>query len=155
MAALVLGVYGLLRTSELAQGDKLSKDNNHRLLLVKNIKIISETHFILTIRASKTDPYQMGADVHYFANRTATCPISALKPLLAHQQDTFLPLLALDDTKPFSTSTLIKCIRVLIQQVEKKHQLGLDHNNFSGYSLRRGGATSLYEAGLSETTIKT
>ena len=155
-AALVLGVYGLLRTSELAQDVKRSKSSeDNRLLLVNNIRIISDTHFILTIRASKTDPYQMGADIHYFANNTPTCPVKALKPILQRQRDACLPLLALSDTTPVTTKTLIQCIRVLIIQVERKYKLGLEHNNFSGYSLRRGGATSLYEAGMSETTIKT
>jgi hypothetical protein len=155
-AALVLGVYGLLRTSELAQDIQRSKSNDdNRLLLVNNINVISDTHYILTIRASKTDPYQMGADIHYFANNTPTCPINAIKPLLLHQKDSCLPLLALSDNKPLTTKVLIQGIRLLIKSVEAKHKLGLEHNNFSGYSLRRGGATSLYEAGLSETTIKT
>ena len=178
-AALVLGVYGLLRTSELAQNTKdsslplptatsssssssssssassSSSSYDYRLLLVSNIKVISDSHFILTLRASKTDPYKMGADIHYFANHSTTCPLLAIKPLLAHQKESWLPLLALSDGKPLTTTLLIQSIRLLIIQVEKTYKLGLDHNMFSGYSLRRGGATSLYEAGLSETTIKT
>jgi hypothetical protein len=87
-ASLVLGVYGLLRTSELAQEVKRaaaynktpsqSQTSSHdeRLLLVNNVKLISDTHFILVIRASKTDPYRMGAEVHYFANHTDTIEIT-------------------------------------------------------------------------------
>ncbi len=156
-AALVLGVYGLLRTSELVQADtnKHSIDDS-RLLLVNNIKLISPLHFILNLKASKTDPYRLGADIHYFANNTPTCPIAALTPILDHHKgDACQPLFALSDGKPLTSKRLIQYIRVLIKSVELEHQLGLDHNNFSGYSLRRGGATSLYAAGMSETTIKT
>ena len=88
-------------------------------------------------------------------NICLTCPITAIKPILSHQNDPCLPLLALSDGKPLTTKSLIQCIRLLIIKVERKHKLGLQYDNFSGYSLRRGGATSLYAAGMSETTIKT
>ena len=75
----VLGIYGMMRLGELLPSPKESHD---RILSDHSIRWISpNTHFILHLDVSKTDPFRQGVDTYFFADSSDRCPVTAIQSL--------------------------------------------------------------------------
>jgi hypothetical protein len=82
------------------------------------------------------------------------CPIKAIRRMLADHTPTtiatrLIPLFMVPNTQsPMTTTYLAQSLRVILAA------LGVDANNYSLHSLRRGGATSAFNAGVNHVKIQ-
>ena len=103
----------------------------------------ADDHFRVFLPASKTDVFRLGVHVHLTANESDTCPIAALSAMLEDRSDDMTaesPLFQLEGA-PMTRTSLLRGMKVLLLAA------GLDPAKYSGHSLRKGGAQSLYDAG--------
>jgi len=147
-AVLVCGVFGLMRLGELLGPNSLAWSN---------VSKISDEHFQLTLPSSKTDPYRLGVAINFFKTDSAVCPVAALANLqarwpkdLPHNGNLFM----MSDRTVLKRKAFSVMLQTRIDQLEKIWKTGLSGQRFSGHSLRRGGATSLWLRGVSDAMIQ-
>jgi hypothetical protein len=144
-AMLCTGVYGLFRSGELAPESKTTKG----FLRLRDLSRDSKGHYRIFLAASKTDIWRVGVHVHILANGSSTCPVRALDAMLKNRDTTDLdaPLFSFDGIHPVTRTQLLKGMKIWLDKA------GLNPDHYSGHSLRKGGAQSLYEAGVSDSQI--
>ena len=137
-AALACGVFGLFRCGEL------TIDSSHESFLPRSaLTEIGLDHYRIHLVASKTDIFP-GADAHLVANGSSTCPVAALRALLALPRDPpSAPLFRMANVKPLSRTSLLKFMSSLLRAC------GIDPQGYAGHSMRRGGAQALFGSGVS------
>ena len=96
---------------------------------------------------SKTDPFRQGTNV-IIGNKHA---IQYMIAYLQHRQQRLdrQPLFVGDNGQPLTASALVKRTQSLIQRANIPNA-----HLFLGHSFRKGGATSLHEAGHPDSLIK-
>ncbi len=150
-AALVLGVFGLLRLGELLS-EKPLRDQD---FTARGANLVE-----MFLRASKTDPYRHGCVIKFFRTNTPVDPVAALEQLQQRRpaglggRDALTATFTLSNGKVLSRALLTKFLRTLVFKVESRYNLGLNAQHFAGHSLRRGGATSLALRGVSADVIR-
>ena len=144
-AALCTGIYGLFRSGELAPSSKNSKD----FLRLRDLNRDSKGHYRIFLAASKTDIWRVGVHVHILGNGSSTCPVRALDAMLKDRDlsKPDAPLFSVDGTTPLTRTQLLKGMKILLDKA------GLEPSRYSGHSLRKGGAQTLYEAGIPDSQI--
>jgi len=144
-AMLCTGVYGLFRSGELAPPSKKSRD----FLRVRDLHRDSKNHYRIFLAASKTDIWRVGVHIHILGNGSSTCPIRAIDAMLKDRDlsDPDAPLFSVDGVTPVTRYQLLRSMRKILSKA------GLKPSNYSGHSLRKGGAQTLYEAGISDSQI--
>lgn len=149
LAALSVGVYGLMRSGELAvksRTDKMEPEN----LLTRSAITWENNKFTVHLAVSKTDPFRQGTDITIYSNDSATCPYRALRKVWnrAPIQLPSAPLFQHLDGTALHYSQLNVAIKNLAAT------LGLNPRSFTGHSMRIGGATSLAMRGYSQNVIQ-
>lgn len=139
-ASMCLGTYGLLRMGEFA---RLASSSPYPT--GSDFKRVDKEHYTFHLPESKTDPFRLGVDIHVFANGSRTCPVNAMRAIGADGRDPDAPLFQLSDGSPLSSAFLNKWIRYLFRE---------SNTPFTGFSFRRGGATSLAVAGVPDHMIR-
>jgi hypothetical protein len=158
-AVMCMGVHGLFRLGELLPPPASGKG-----LLMEDLKWVDheESHATVRLRTSKTDPYGKGAHVHLFATGCDTCPIAALKEMLTAQREMKVPMAAKTPLLAMNAvlrvprkEAMISVMKKAVAAVAREHpDMGLESKDFSGHSLRRGGATSLALRGVRESVLR-
>jgi integrase len=148
-AVMVLAVFGLLRLGEIAQA---AKSSYYPKVGMFAFDPMDRTHLRYHLPGSKNDPWRLGATIHYTASGSAVCPIDVTKSL-AHTwaaSDPSAPAFPDANGRPMSKRTVLTVLENLLKRA------GLsDTDQFSGHSFRKGGAQSLYDAGVPLADIKT
>ena len=170
-AAATLATYGLLRMGEFTvQANHLSsgggmKVNAFKVLTLQQIKLFradstvvnlhhtnqydSVSYMSITLRISKTDPFRKTVTIHVGNQVPVQAMLRYLKvhPLL---QSTSAPLFVQSQLVhlPLTRDIMIEVTRKLLKL------LGYDDTQFHGHSFRKGGATSLAKAGVSDSVIQ-
>lgn len=142
-AAFTVGFFGLFRKSEL-----LAIKWRHIVEIPNGVKIL--------VPISKTDPNSRGMWVFLSARVDMLCLVKAIRGLLSFwtspekADDHFVFLTARDTcvSKALSASAFVKRIKKWTKF------LGLDPKEYSGHSLRRGGATALLRARASPEEVQ-
>lgn len=160
-AAFTMATYALLRAGEFTSStstsnillwrDIIFKDENNLTLQTTSFNAIhNSTQYIIHLRKSKTDIERQGAFVRVAA------PI-AVKALLSLTQRMQFPLNSMKPVfsasysmEPLSRQQLVNELRFKLRQIN--HPINPMH--YSGHSFRRGGASSLLEAGVSHELIQ-
>lgn len=156
-AAMWLGTCGLLRAGEFTVKPSTQHvlklqhltyhdaQNNQLNAACLNGQVPS--YMRLHIERSKTDPFRKGCDV-------VISNAHAIEYMLAYLQRrnqwlSRMPLFVGDDGQPLTAAALVKFTQSLIDraQIPNSHL-------FLGHSFRKGGATSLHEAGYPDSLIK-
>jgi integrase len=109
------------------------------------------THVILTLPASKTDPFRKGISITIAAAPgRPSCPVTALKNLFTEIPNRLptAPLFENPDGKPLSYTSFITAIRSALESA------GLNPKLYAGHSFRRGAATEAAAAGYSDYEIQ-
>ena len=145
-AAIATAVSGLFRIGELTVTRMKSADEQRRLRL-SNLGW-KGAYFDVTLLASKTDPFREGVTVHVLH------PIAVrAMALYLTQRSTALQsgsfLFADGHGQPLSRSALLAATKAFLSKA------GVPTSGYSGLSFRRGGATSLANAGVPDRLIKT
>lgn len=153
-AILVVGVYGLLRLGEVT-GQSLRERNaslavKREPMKRKHLEWVSDSHFRIFIPASKTDLFSEGVTVDYYENGSATCPIAAMSAV--HPRGTEgdnSPLFTKDrSSKPWTRTNIVEGLKTKLKSI------GEHGKDYSGHSLRRGGAQTLFDAGVPHWLIQ-
>lgn len=144
MAAVVVGVYGLLRASEVvAKAGVVS-------LRRRDVRF-EDASVKLSLRASKTDYFRQGVCVLLFGNSTNSCPVRWLQRALDAATDKRPDAAVFQGSggSPVSYQHLLAFIKHLATKA------GLPDLAFGCHSMRIGGATSLAAMGCDMHTIRT
>jgi hypothetical protein len=151
-AALVLGFFGLLRKSSLLLRSASAKPDS--CLVRGDVINLSVDSFVLLVRNSKTIQFgQRVLQIPYVACVDANlCPVRAL---LTHLTTSRLPA----DSSLFAFVSAGRRYVLLQSEFVAKLRagisiLGLNPMSYSGHSLRRGGCTLGFAAGLSVVDLK-
>lgn len=142
---LTLAFFGLLRIGEYCDSG----------IRVKHIRVF-RWGIALTIPFSKTSTEPVTIRIAARGDDDLLCPASALctyisflHPTLLLLPSTPLYLKYSDSIEPYPAGTFEHRIRYFAQ-----HVLQRDPSRYGGHSLRRGGATALYVAGVPEVSIQ-
>lgn len=135
-AAVTCAFFGLLRVGEYT----------NKNLLLKHVTFTDEGT-ILSIPYSKTDLRPV--DVRLAIRSDELCPTRALRHYLSflHAADGNTPLFVGDRGGALTDRLFIAQLKLAAAWV------GLDPSHIAGHSLRRGGCTALFLAGVSEAFI--
>jgi site-specific recombinase XerD len=105
---------------------------------------------LVTLDQSKTDPFRKGCTVRVYANGGVACPFTAFHEYMARVKSrrNHQPVFVHQDGR--------KVERQWVTNQLRKHlgALGYDPYQYAGHSFRKGGATSLAEAGVPDSLIK-
>lgn len=145
-ALLCTGVYGLFRLGEITV-----KNGSSQPLTMESYTRVSDDHRSIHLAASKTDIAREGVTIHLYRNGSASCPVAALDAMFALKihKVSDAPLFPNDNGKPFTFDAAVSSMRDLLTRG------GVSIAGFSGHSLRKGGAQSLFEAGVCDQDIAT
>jgi hypothetical protein len=156
-AAFCLAFAGFLRVSEFTWTDYTPNNQLEfaRWHLTWRSVDIQTDRLLLTIPASKTDPFRQGVTLTISPASDSACPLVAIRNLLAlnmagqqpNQFDPLQPLFVRPNNQPFSRDYVVRCLRLCLT-----HRGITGH--YSGHSFRRGAATSARLAGLTDHEIQ-
>jgi hypothetical protein len=157
-AAFCLAFAGFLRVGEFTWTEHPDPSNPlefARWHLTWRSVDIQPDRLLLTIPASKTDPFRQGVTLTISPASDPACPLVAIRNLLAlnmagqqpNQFDTLQPLFVRPNNQPFSRDYVVRCLRLCLT-----HRGITGH--YSGHSFRRGAATSARLAGLTDHEIQ-
>ena len=147
-AASLLCFFGFLRLGEITVPTDTGFDEGAHLTFndisvdcIENPQVIR-----VRIKASKTDPFRVGADIFMGRTDNDLCPVAAV---LAFRGPGPGPLFRFSDGKPLTRSRLVAKLKESIQTA------GVNCAPYSGHSFRSGAATTAARQGIGDATIKT
>lgn len=146
-AMVTLGVYGLLRCGELVS-DAFDPSHFPRFRHWSLLEGGTIGRFHLAL--SKSDVFSHGTYVYVAANFSDTCPVTAVQAMVLLAPFKWYPespLFTFDGIHPLSRSIFLSNVRKLFGPITSPLDI-------SGHSFRRGGAQSLYDAGVPIQTIR-
>jgi hypothetical protein len=143
-AAMVIGLYGLLRASEYIHKAP------YGCILLRCHVTFGDGFVTLHLSQSKTDVFREGVDVVLHANGGPLCPVRWLRYAMAcaPRKDANAPVFQLPSGGPITYTAYQSFISNLCRAT------GLAPGRFSSHSLRSGGATSLMALGFPPTTVQ-
>jgi hypothetical protein len=161
-AAFCLAYAGFLRIGEFTWSET---SRTHGLeefarwhLTRRSVQIVQQNQYLLvTLPASKSDYYREGVTITLASAPDQACPVQAMIDLfqLCPTYGGNNPLFARwpenqwDTREAFTREFVTTSLRRLLTQA------GVNPDNYSGHSFRKGAATDARTAGLSEEEIKT
>jgi hypothetical protein len=143
VAALAIGVYGLMRAGEFT-----SKGAGY---ILRRADVCWHKHkVVITLRESKTDIFRQGVDISLFKNGSRTCPHRLLKGAWDTSADKrpSAPLLQNGNGSPFTYKALHSTMKSVCRALGYSGTIGT-------HSLRIGGATTLAMLGYPAHVIRT
>lgn len=135
-ATCTLGYFGFLRAAEFTVPN-LASFSPLVHLTVQDIAVdapSSPSCMRIKIKASKTDPFRKGSDVHISRGRQPLCAVHTMMAYLSLRGSTPGPLFCLQDGQPLSRGILT----VWLQQIMAAAGVA---GNFSSHSFHIGAAT--------------
>jgi hypothetical protein len=159
-AAMWLATCGLLRSGEVAYRTKgsiplLRKDLSFHAAdeseLTSAATWASACYMKLHVAASKTDPFRQGVDVIVSNDKAMAAMLSYLQLRGPTHPEAVLLATTTGDAAPCLTvAALVSSTQGLLDKAGV-----IDSRLYLGHSFRKGGATSLHEAGMPDSLIKT
>lgn len=147
-AMMLLGVYALLRCGELTL-DIFDSSHFPRFRDWSLVEQGSIGRFHLP--SSKSDTSFQGTYVYVCANSSRTCPVTAMQAMILLAPFAWThsaPLFSYDGIHPISRVSFLSKVRKYLAPATPAGEV------ISGHSFRRGGAQSLYDAGVPLSTIR-
>ena len=142
-AILCVGIFTLARIGELLPSPRANLKLQRKALVVRGDEGSLELH------GTKMDRERRGVTLAFFRNKTICCPVTAMNAYISgsigHKPNS--PLFLDDKKRPITQSTLVQRMRELLNLI------GLEGKDYSGISLRRGGAQILQRLGASDRII--
>jgi len=142
-AILCLGVFALARIGELTPGPKAE------LKVTIGSVTIRGDHGKLFLVGTKTDRKKEGTTLHFFRNNTDCCPVTAMRAYLTglKRSNAKSPLFADSKGNRLPQTWVVQRMRKFLTRI------GLKGAEYSGISLRRGGAQMLLRLHASDKII--
>jgi hypothetical protein len=147
-AALCTGFAAFLRSGEFTW-NSWDHTSSQRHLARKHFQFETDGSVVLTLPASKTDPFASGVDIYLAVSPPSViCPATALRRL-------FSRFPAQPDLPAFSRTVGAFSKVYLIEKIkEALLRAGISTRGYSGHSLRKGAAVSAAAKGISRDDIK-
>jgi hypothetical protein len=147
-AALCVGFAAFLRSGEFTW-DTWSTESALSCLSRMHVAFLP-TSVILTLPASKTDPFRIGEDIYLaYSPHSPICPVTALKNLFqTYPKSNLSPLFVGPPGHPFSKPYFVFKMHELLLNA------GISTTGYSGHSLRKGAAVTADRNGISKNDIK-
>ena len=147
-AAFCLAFAGFLRAGEFTySAHNWEHDEEfHKWFLTRRSVNFYDDYIELSLPASKTDPFRQGVTLTIAATGDEACAVAALRRLF-HDWPASLSAPLFQIGGSFTRQRLTETLRETLIAV------GID-GHYTGYFFRRGTATSVREAGLSEDEIQ-
>lgn len=143
-AAFTLAFACFLRSGEIVHGPFMPQFH----LSVGSVVFAGNySYAIITLPASKSDPFRQGVKMVAPATGGIECPVLALRAITQHRSAS-LPLFHNTATQTFNRSQFIKTVHKCLSLCN------VSPNGFSGHSFRRGAATWASRVGFTEEEIK-
>lgn len=141
-ALLCVGIFTLARIGELVPSEQ------SRVKVTREAVNIRGDHGTLSLVGTKTDSERKGVTMHFFRSGGDCCPVTAMSAYLTGRSAGAKAPLFVDETgRRMTQKGVIDRVRSLLDQI------GLKGAEFSGISLRRGGAQTLLRLGASDKVI--
>jgi integrase len=157
-AALCVSVFGMLRCGEFTvrryeDFDVASCVTRRHVEIFRPNDDSDPTHALITLPASKTDPFRRGAVIPLAAAPgSRICPVTALSEYIdssdAYDDAPLFHDTETDTGKPLLRDTYLYFLNRLLRAA------GIPPENYSGHSARRGGATSAFRAGVPDVIVQ-
>ena len=154
--AMVFGVVGLFRLGELVPSSKSGQ--NHSFIRPQDVVVQGESVSV-HLRSSKTDTGHQGVDIvmDAFPNTHVLSPAMALACVYKWRTrlhfDDSAPLFTGEDGRTTTYSEVVDAMNRSVSAVDAARGIRFGGRMY-GHSLRRGGATSLARAGVSDAVIQ-
>jgi hypothetical protein len=150
-SAFTLAYFGLFRASEVTVTSQWCHSSHY--LQIEDVQIFSDhvgTYMTVRLKRSKTDVENRGTTVYIGCSQTTVCAVCAMRLYLQVRvkNKPSLPLFVFSSGQALTKQLFSKHLRLLLQQA------GVDPTNYSGHSLRSGGATDAALSGLADWEIK-
>ena len=114
-----------------------------------SVDSISEPRIIrIGLAKSKTDPFREGAFITLPRTKNDLCPVAALLTWLVYRGHSQGPLFHFHSGTPLTRARLVAELRKALAD------LGLEAQQFSGHSFRKGAATTAAAQGIPDSQIK-
>ena len=151
-AAAKVCFFGFMRSGELMVDRRNSFDPGQHVSLddVATDDLQCPTMVQLTLKCSKTDPFQKGVDIVLGATGNELCPVRALFEYLTMRGKANGPLLIHKDGSPMTRSYFVREIRSTLGELGYTNTL-----LYSGHSFRAGAATTAAAMQVEDSVIKT
>jgi hypothetical protein len=157
-AAICTATGGLFRIGEITVMSARRPDALRMLTLASITHLRTPVHLVsracvsdsytIHLRASKTDPFRHEVDVRICWPEAVRALAAMLSQLPAPLRHPHMPLFALEDGTPLKRSLLLSVTSHLLRCTH------IDTSMYDGLSFRRGGATSLSSAGVSDRMVQ-
>ena len=148
-AACTLGYFGFLCAAEFTV-PSLASFSPLIHLTVQDIAVdapSSPSSMRVKIKASKTDPFRKGSEIHIGLGRHPLCAVQAMMAYLSHRGSSPGPLFCLQDGQPLSRGLLTDWLRQIMAAAGVA-------GNFSSHSFRIGAATVAARNGIPDHLIQ-
>ena len=149
-AASLLCFFGFLRSGEITVPTDAGFDEGVHLTFNDLSVDCTENPQVIRVRikASKTDPFRVGADIFIGRTDNDLCPVAAVLAFMALRGPGPGPFFRFRDGKPLTRSRLVTKLKESIQAA------GVNCTAYSGHSFRSGAATTAARQGIGDATIK-
>ena len=149
-AVCCLAFFGFLRVSEFTVPSDAQYDKDCHLS-IDDISIDNRKNpqlMRVTLKQSKTDPFQRGVDLYFGATGETTCPIKGILPYLALHGNHKGPLFILKDGKYLTRQRLNSLLNTLLTTLK------IDSRKYNTHSFCIGAATTAREANIPDALIQ-
>ena len=116
-------------------------------LSYEDLSIDSPSVIHLHIKQSKTDPFRKGVRLFLAKTGTDICPLRAILPYLVTRGSKSGPLFLTADGSPLTRQRFHNFLSTLLK-------IGLPATHYDIHSFRIGAATSVKDAGISDTHVQ-
>ena len=150
-AASLTCFFGFLRSGEITVPSPSCFDPSAHLCLADiSVNDAQQPSIIrLHLKASKTDPFRQGVDVHVGRTGSALCPVAALLNYLAIRGTNPGLLFHYQDGAPLTKCKFTSSFRKALSS------RGIDSSLYAGHSFRIGAATTASLNGVEDSMIQT
>ena len=148
--AVCLCYFGCTRAGEITAPERGSFDPGAHLTFQDVVvdRADKPRKIKVTIKASKTDPFREGVDIHLGWTGQKLCPVAAMLAFLVKRKEGPGPLFRFEDGRPLTRPRLVREVKRALEEA------GASSTGISGHSFRIGAATTAAEQGVEDSTIK-
>ena len=150
-AAFLMCFFGFMHSGEVTIPDSSSYDSSVHLNFadIAFDNSSSPNMVRITLKCSKTDPFQQGVSIHIGKTGHTLCPVTALLNYLMIRGNSTGLLFHFKDNTPLTKSKFTSKFRDLLTQA------GMDSSLYAGHSFRIGAATTAAAKGVEDSLIQT
>ena len=142
--------FGFLRCGEVVIPSDTTFDAEAHLAYgdVRVNDVASPQFLEVCLKASKTDPFQLGVSVYLGRTNKSLCPVAAILDYMVVRGSAAGPFFRFEDSKGLTRPRFVEAVhRALVMT-------GVDAQQYSGHSFQIGAVTTAAAKGVPDSLIK-